>query len=315
MAIDMMTLFERRMSYPHPSARDRLDRLIGLDDHKTKLTKVLGLLVHPAGLIRWGEKHHPGAGLLVDAVLNRPPLVILGGDVGSGKTELAETIGDAVARQEEIEIDLLPLSLSARGKGAVGEMTHLIAAAFDFTVKEATGMLSKDGKAAEGAVILLVDEADALAQSRETAQMHHEEISGVNAFIRGIDRLANQRLPAAVIMCTNRYDALDPAVTRRAAEILAFGRPDTERRREVLGPKLAELGFNSAQIEAVVEATGPSDGSPGFTYSDLTQRLMPAIVLDAYPDRPILPDRAVQIAADMLATPPFTDRRSRADGV
>lgn len=53
---------------------------------------------------------------------------------------------------------------------------------------------------ARGAVILLVDEADALAQSRETAQMHHEDRAGLNAFIRGIDRIANAKLPAAVIM-------------------------------------------------------------------------------------------------------------------
>lgn len=309
MIVDMNSLFERRLSYPHPTARERLERLVGLDDHISKLTKVLGLLVHPGGLMRWGEEHHPGASLLVDSVLQRPPLVILGGDVGSGKTELAETIGDAVARQENIEIELLPLSLSARGRGQVGEMTHLISAAFDFTVKEANMMLSRDKKAAEGAVILLVDEADALAQSRETAQMHHEEISGVNAFIRGIDRLANQRLPAAVIMCTNRYDALDPAVTRRAAEILVFGRPDAVRRREVLGRKLDELGFNSDDIDAIVEVTGPGDGRSGFTYSDLTQRLIPAIVLDAYPDRGIVPQRALEIAEQMVPTPPFTDRR------
>ena len=56
--------------------------------------------------------------------------------------------------------------------------------------------------------------------------MHHEDVSGVNAFIRGIDRLSNRRLPAAVIMCTNRYESLDPAVKRRAAEILTFHRPD-----------------------------------------------------------------------------------------
>jgi AAA+ superfamily predicted ATPase len=308
MPIDMMTLFERRMSYPHPSARERFDRLVGLDDHKTKLTKVLGLLVHPGGLRRWGEAHHPGADSLIYSVLQRPPLVILGGDVGSGKTELAETIGDAVARQEDIEIDLLPLSLSARGAGKVGEMTQLISAAFDFTVKEASTMV-KD-REAEGAVILLVDEADALAQSRETAEMHHEEISGVNAFIRGIDRLANHRLPAAVIMCTNRYDALDPAVTRRAAEILVFGRPRAEQRALLLGPKLGELGFKADEIDAIVAATGERDGGPGFTFSDLTQRLIPAIVLDAYPHRPIVASRAIEIAEQMVPTPPFTDKRS-----
>jgi SpoVK/Ycf46/Vps4 family AAA+-type ATPase len=309
MMIDMMTLFERRMAYPHPSARERLERLVGLDDHIAKLTKVLGLLVHPSGLRRWGDEHHPGSNMLIDSVLHRPPLVILGGDIGSGKTELAETIGDAVARQEGIEVELLPLSLSARGRGNIGEMTQLISAAFDFTVKEATTLLSKDKKGAEGAVILLVDEADALAQSRETPQMLQEEISGVNAFIRGIDRLSNQRLPAAVIMCTNRYDALDPAVTRRAAEILRFGRPDDHWRRELMRPKFAELGFDADQIDAIVNVTGPRNGRAGFTYSDLSQRLIPAIVLDAYPDRGVTPDRALEIAESMIPTPPFQDRR------
>src|SRR4029079_7879146 len=210
------------MSYPHPDARDRLARLVGLDTYIERLTKSLGLLVHAAGLTMWGHEFNRGADKIITSELSRPPLVILGGDVGSGKTELAETIPDAVARQEEIEIDLLPLSLSARGQGKVGEMTQLISAAFDFTVKEAS-TIERNKEGSEGAVILLVDEADALAASRETPEMHHEEVSAVNAFIRGIDRLANRRMPAAVIMCTNRYDALDPAVTRRAAEILRFG--------------------------------------------------------------------------------------------
>lgn len=310
MAVDMMTLFERRMSYPHPDARDRLARLVGLDDHILKLTKVLGLLVHPGGLVEWGKAHHPGARRLIDSVLSRPPLVILGGEIGSGKTELAETIPDAVARAEDIEIDLLPLSLSARGQGRVGEMTQLISAAFDFTVKEAA-TIDRNKEGAKGAVILLVDEADALAQSRETLDLHHEEVSGVNAFIRGIDRLSNSRLPAAVIMCTNRYDSLDPAVTRRAAEILEFRRPDANQRRQLLEPNLVELGFKDEDITAIVAATGARDGRPGFTFSDLAQRLIPAIALDAYPERQILPSRALEVAEEMVATPKFVDKRSR----
>jgi len=310
MAVDMLTLFERRLSYPHPDARDRLARLVGLDHHISRLTKSLGLLVHPGGLKLWGHEFHPGAEKIINSVLMRPPLVILGGDVGSGKTELAETIPDAVARQEEIEIDLLPLSLSARGQGRVGEMTQLISAAFDFTVKEANS-IQKNKEGADGAIILLVDEADALAQSRETADLHQEEVSGVNAFIRGIDRLANSRLPAAVIMCTNRYDALDPAVTRRAAEIMTFGRPAADERRKLLAPRLAELGFEDIDIEAIVDVTGPRDGMPGFTYSDLAQRLIPTMVLDAYPEQPITATRALMLAEEMIATPPFMDKRSR----
>lgn len=303
-------LFERRISYPDFEPQARFARLVGLDDHKQRLTKMLGLLVNPAGLEAWAKRHHPGAQKLLDIVLRRPPLVVLAGDVGSGKTELAETVGDAVARQEGIEITLLPLSLATRGQGRVGEMTQLLSAAFDYTAAEATKLKSASGRA-RGAVILLVDEADALAQSREAAQMHHEDRAGVNAFIRGVDRLASARLPAAVIMCTNRLSALDPAVRRRAAEVLSFSRPNDEQRRQVLTDCLQPLGFSRAHIDVLVAATGAKTGAHefGFTFSDLTQRLVPAIVLAAYPGAAADPATALHIAKTMAPTPPFQDGR------
>lgn len=301
-------LFERRITYPDIDPQARLARLVGLDGQKNRLAKILGLLVNPGGLADWAKKHHPSAQALLDTVLRRPPLVVLAGDVGSGKTELAETIGDAVARQEKIDITLLPLSLSTRGQGRVGEMTQLLSAAFDYTVAEATKLKPAAGRA-RGAVILLVDEADALAQSREAAQMHHEDRAGVNAFIRGIDRIANAKLPAAVLMCTNRLHALDPAVRRRAADVLSFSRPGDEQRRFVLSNRLEPIGLARQHIDALVAATGPQHGGRdyGFTFSDLTQRLLPTIVLDAYPTRAVDGARAVDIARSMVPTPPFRD--------
>ena len=272
-------LFERRITYPDFDPQERLARLVGLDDQKARLIKIVGLLINPGNLEAWSRKHHAGADGLLNTVLRRPPLVVLAGDVGSGKTELAETIGDAVARQENIDITLFPLSLSTRGQGRVGEMTQLLSTAFDYTVAEATKLKSSSGKA-RGAVMLLVDEADALAQSREAAQMHHEDRAGVNAFIRGVDRLGNGRLPAVVIMCTNRLGALDPAVKRRAADILTFNRPNDAQRRAVLTRTFEQLGFSRQQIDALVTTTGSEKSQEyGFTFSDLTQRLLPAIVL------------------------------------
>lgn len=303
-------LFEYRVNYPDFEPQGRLAKLVGLEDQKTRLTKVLGLLVNSAGLTDWAKKFHPGSEDLLETVLRRPPLVVLAGDVGSGKTELAETIGDAVARQEKINITLFPLSLSTRGQGRVGEMTQLISAAFDYTIEEAQKLKSSDGRA-RGAVILLIDEADALAQSRENAQMHHEDRAGVNAFIRGIDRIANAQLPAAVIMCTNRLSALDPAVKRRAAEVLSFGRPNDAQRRSVLTRCLARLGIPDIAFDELVRVTGPREGNiPGFTFSDLTQRLIPSIVLDAYPSQAINAGRAVRVATEMKPTPAFQDHQS-----
>lgn len=302
---DLDDLFEPRINFPDPDARDRLDRLIGLDEHRVRLAKMLAILVNPLGLEKWAKKYHKGALGRLTEILQRPPLVVLGGDVGTGKTELASTIGDAVARQENIQVTLFPLSLSTRGQGRVGEMTLLLSAAFEHVTEAASKFASRSGKA-RGAVILLVDEADALAQSRETAQMHHEDRAGVNAFIRGIDSLGRAKVPAAVIMCTNRLDALDPAVRRRAADLLAFGRPSASERRDVLGPVLDELGLTAIEVDLLVEVTGASsERRHGFTYSDLTQRLVPAIVLDAYPSRPVDAKRALEIAASIRPTPPF----------
>src|SRR5690606_17725784 len=146
--------------------------------------------------------------------------------------------------------------------------TKLISAAFDYTIERAEKLKNKSGNA-RGAVILLVDEADALTQSRENAQMHHEDRAGVNAFIRGVDRIGNGKLPAAVIMCTNRLSALDPAVKRRAADILKFSRPNKEQRMAVLESCFKEFNLSKKQLEEVVAVTGENDDRKyGFTFSD-----------------------------------------------
>src|SRR5207249_1424067 len=122
----------------------------------------------------------------------------------------------------DIPILLYRLSLSSRGSGAVGEMTQLLAAAFDEVRRSA----SAGGGQRTSAVVFLIDEADALAQSREASQMHHEDRAGVNALIRGLNSLTEQRLPVLVVLATNRLDAIDPAVRRRAAATFRFDRPN-----------------------------------------------------------------------------------------
>lgn len=306
--VEIDDVFEQRLTFPDSDAQVRLTRLVGLDDQKSRLTKILSLLVHPAGFRSWEKKYHPGAEKHLDVVLRRPPLIVLAGDVGSGKSALGECIGDAVARQEKIDLTLFPLSLASRGQGRVGEMTQLISAAFDHVL--AVSEKLKANNKSRGGVILLVDEADAIAQSREAAQMHHEDRAGVNAFIRGVDRLANSRGPVAVIMCTNRLGALDPAIRRRAADILAFSRPDEIHRHAVLDDALGSLGLSKADIAKVVSLTGiRKNREYGATFSDLTQRLLPAIVLDAYPDAAVRPGRAIEIAEGLVPTPPFQDIR------
>ena len=111
-------------------------------------------------------------------------------------------------------------------------------------------------------------------------------------------------------MCTNRLSALDPAVRRRAADILLFSWPDDAQRIAVLEPLLKQMGFSDQQLQKMVQATGAREDCYGFTFSDLTQRLLPAVVLDAYPSKPVNPDRALEIALEMTATVPFQEQES-----
>ena len=298
-------LFERRLTYPDTDAHRNFDELVGMDNAKSIMVKTICIFLNPSRLEKWGEKYHSGISKLLDKVLRRPPLLILAGDVGTGKTQLAESIGDPVARQLGLNITLLPVSLSARGMGRVGEMTKLISSAFEYTLTEAEKFKDRGKNLSRAGIILLIDEADALAQSREMTQMHHEDKAGVNAFIRGIDRIANSKVPAVVIMCTNRLSAIDPAVKRRAAEIIEFLRPNKEQTETVLN-MLSEVGFSDAEISKLAGITVDK----GFTYSDLTQRLLPAIILNAYPDKPIQFEDISKVLEGMSATPAFKDENN-----
>jgi SpoVK/Ycf46/Vps4 family AAA+-type ATPase len=266
-------IFEEVKEFPDPTAARRFAALVGLEVMKERLLKEARLLLDPESLAAWSTKHHGQKTRIAQLFSDRPPLFIFAGDVGTGKSALAKSFGDAVAREANISVTFYALSLNARGTGAVGEMTSLIATAFSEIRDAAKKAAGRGGKHRSG-IILLIDEADALTQSRESVQMHHEDRAGVNALIHGIDDVANGTLPVIVVMCTNRVDAIDPAVRRRAAATFTFTRPNDAQRTELLEPVLHELGFTKHQIHQIVEATGPTKHCAyGYTYSDLTTAL------------------------------------------
>ena len=108
-------------------------------------------------------------------------------------------------------------------------------------------------------------------------------------------------------MCTNRIDAIDPAVRRRAAAILAFSRPDDEAREELLRRSFKGVQLSDKDVKEVVWLTGPQDGRTyGCTYSDLRQRFVPTAVLNAVEGGgPIIGERLIALARDFVPTRPF----------
>jgi AAA+ superfamily predicted ATPase len=298
--------FDQIDIFPDPAFKRRYDDLVGLDEKKVLLNKEGRILINPALLDAWSDKHYKKSIKLIDIFRRKPALFIFSGDVGTGKTSLAETFGDSLARQEKMSIYLYRLSLKSRGNGMVGDMTGLISNAFEEVYTE--GKKAGAAKKITTGYILLIDEADALAQSRESTQMHHEDKAGVNALIRGIDSIATSKLPVLIVMCTNRLSSLDPAVRRRAASIFEFDRPNDEQRKTLLDAALADIDISVKNLNALVKATGPSkDREYGYTYSDLTQRLLPGILLQAFPDDGIGFDNAIEFAKNLIPTPPFKE--------
>ncbi len=302
-------LFGHVQEFPDPDSGDRFDSLVGLDHVKRRLIDEAAVLLDPRSLDTWAKTHHDGPIAAVRAVSERVPLIVLAGDVGTGKTEVAETVGHPISQRLNADVTLYPLSLNARGSGLVGQMTTLITNALTEVRNMAERARTTSGEL-NRALILLVDEADSVAQSRELDQMHHEDRAGVNALIQGIDGFRRDRLPVLTIMCTNRPDSIDPAVSRRAAHMFVFERPDDEQRRRVLTDAFADARIDADSIDELVRQLGPTSDRPfGVTYSDLRQRFVPDAVLDAFGDgRPLSGARLVELAASFAPTRPFARR-------
>lgn len=292
--------FESERTYPDPSAREWYDRLVGLDEHKRQLLLELELLLFHDRLDAWNTKHHRGTLRACQIMSSRAPLVLLEGDVGCGKTVLAQTIGDALATKMRQRVHLLKVNTQVRGSGMVGEMSDLIVQAFTQAEAKAASVQGEP-------VLLLIDEADALAAKRTDQHMHHEDKAGLNTLLQRIDGLRQGNRRIAVIFITNRPDALDPAIRRRSALRLTFGRPGDEMLANLFRESLPELSLAGHILKSLVALTGHDAKKKyraTFTASDITDRLIPAALRDAYSeDRPLTAEDLLRHAKTMEPTP------------
>jgi SpoVK/Ycf46/Vps4 family AAA+-type ATPase len=247
----------------HPT-RDgvkEFEGLFGIDAIKEALTDELALILDAKRLDAWIRHHHAkGLGIL-DVSRSTLPLILLSGDVGCGKTALASCVATPVARAIDQRIICLETPSDIRGGGHVGELSARISEAFT---------QAKARAATVGRGILVIDEADDLATGRNQMQAHHEDRAGVNVLIKEINQLAASPAPVALIMITNRADALDPAVVRRAALRLTFERPGEKARFAVFQRLLQGTGATEAEIGELARLT---ERDVRYTYSDLTDRI------------------------------------------
>lgn len=301
----LQNFFEIEKTYPDDHAQAWYDRLKGIDEHKDRLLLELEMILFPNLVEEWSLKYHNKQILKIcELQRNRIPLVIMEGDVGTGKTALAETVGDALARRagKNSQVHLLKINTQIRGTGLVGEMSDLIAQAFA-QVEDRSKSLK------DIPILLLIDEADALAASRDTSQMHHEDKAGLNTILQRLDNLRLTQLPVAVIFITNRPDALDPAVRRRAALNLHFERPNDVARGEIIQSSVPELAITSAEMKELIYLTSeknPKNNKIGFTASDLTDRLLAGAFRRAYKENRAFSVKDLLLEAQLIeSTPPI----------
>lgn len=270
------SVFESKTPLPDSDITARTKGLLGFERLYLRVSKQLQLLINLDRVEAWSKEHHGKRLALVDVLRDQYPFAIFYGDVGTGKSAMAEAIGNRIAKDSKVEDSILfKLSNRIRGTGSVGEMGTLISQAFE-EIKRSIG---KDRRA-----ILIIDEGDSLAATRTQEQSHHEDKVAVNTLIQAIDELRASKGRIFTILCTNRMSVLDPAIQRRAAVVEHFRRPDDAQRKELFGMDLADLGLTPTQIASLVASTGASGSKPSWTYSDIRTRLYPAAVALAFPE-------------------------------
>ncbi|MFT3703080.1 MAG: ATP-binding protein [Agriterribacter sp.] len=273
------TIFDNIIELPNSDVKKRADALIGFQKRFERVHNNLKLLIDQEGLIEWSKKHHKIKLPVLDTILDRYPLVLLAGDAGTGKTVSAEGIADRMIRELGKEGFFLKLSTRVRGEGLHGQMGSLVNNAFDRLKQEA-------GK--KRIAFLFIDEADAIATTRSTNQMHQEEKAAVNTLIQKIDEIRALNGRAIIFMSTNRLHFIDEAILRRAAIIMEFERPDDDDRKEFFVKTLEGIHIQSAELNELVKLTGPSKNEGlGYSYSDLALKILPEAIAESFPDKPL----------------------------
>lgn len=293
-------VFDRETLLPDDELTARSRRLLGFDARYARVRNHLRLMLSSAELAGWNMKFHEGRLGLCDLMAEQYPLAVFHGDVGTGKTAMAECIANRLVTEAHVQDSVLfKLSNRVRGRGRVGEMGTGVSDAFGRVVHAAG-----KGKRA----VLLIDEGDSLGASRSQEHSHHEDKVAVNSLIQAIDDLRRLSGRVLVILCTNRLSAIDPALLRRAAVIEHFTRPDDKERLALFEMDLIGLAVDRGHLKRLVDVTGPHDGRPGWTYSDIRTRLYPAALAKAYPDRALGFADLTGVAASMQPSPVMEDR-------
>jgi AAA+ superfamily predicted ATPase len=174
--------------------------------------------------------------------------VLFYGPPGCGKTMTAGAIA------AELGLPLLYVRFDAIISSYLGETAGNIRKVFDFV----------NGNS----YIMLFDEFDAIARSRNDQYEHGEIKRVVNTFLQQIDNFKGQSL---VIAATNFEQSLDYAIWRRFDSTLRFDMPDKKERVRLFNLKLKQ--FNGSE-NIITEFISEMDN---FSHADVERAALAVI--------------------------------------
>jgi len=288
-----MELHLQQNTHPDKAAQAAYDQLIAIHRQKESILNTLELFFNKEKVDKWHKAHHKGHLPFFSNVLSGSPLIILSGDVGCGKTALAHSVATPLANIINKRITCFETPSNIRGGGLVGEIGNRIVDAFQQVKKKLKP---------EEFGILIIDEADDLATDRDQNQAHHEDRAGLNVLIKQLDLVSREKLSLAVLLITNRLKVLDPAVIRRAVNVIEFERPDETGRRLVFEKLFAGTGINDAGINELILASEHKD-TP-YSFSDLIQKVgRQALFLAVQTDQPFSKDLYIKVLKNVKPSP------------
>ncbi len=101
--------FDSETPLPNEALAKREKTLLGFASRYSRIHDQLRLLLNVGGLGDWNRKHHGGKLAICDLVAEQYPLVIFHGDVGTGKTAMAECIANKLVAEAKSEDSILDL--------------------------------------------------------------------------------------------------------------------------------------------------------------------------------------------------------------
>lgn len=271
--LEEMVMFETTFNPSNPDSHYMkiYESLVGIPKDLI-LNEMISLLMPFNTKEKWSKRHYgniiPG---LINTI-NKAPVIILGGDPGTGKTALATSIGAPLANAMGERIHFRHMSLMLRGMGYQGRASGMIVKLFDHIKNEYIQ--------SQEPILLFFDEAEAVVGSRGEADSSsgaQENIAVVDAIIVGVDGL-RKGLQARVlaIFATNLNNRVDSALKRRSY-YYPFERPSEKARYEIFKNSLAGINLSGDDYTKLVAATEPREvngKTQYFTASDIVELII-----------------------------------------